>query len=619
MFRSQLQNQFMRKSRRIGSMTGFALWDVLLLVALIASILLTIFLIQQSRNELQTVEQRSATLLWADQEVAGFASANLRLPCPDTDGDGNEDCGAGASSGMLPYLTMGLRADAATRGLPQVKYSVLRPTTPDLSLLESFFEPVNWEGTAYTYGTSNGLDFCGKLYETIDVGSDASNGFTNPGAVAYSVAVKQRDGNPDLVRNHSAAALANSMSCITTLSSVNSIALAVDVVLEVVDQQESTKQDAIITIAFNVLHIVLAGIDVVLAAIGLAGAIATLATSASALAGAIASCIVLVGCAFIPVYTAAVVASVVAIVLFGVAIASGALAIAALVYSTVLAVEVAIATGSASGNQTLTVDLAQQLQGVLDLEAKATQAEADAAAESVKLANALTARNNALNSINTIKAADPATPAGVHDPLVAAAVAATIPYDDARIAQINAQGAFDEANKTLAELNQAITISQTNCTNATLPKEQYKCDAVPRVIARRDAAQITYNTTLSTLNAANANVTTTRTTYENARNAALAAYNGFYTGFDFSCFCIRNAFDTYLEKYFIWQKVTISNNTLAQTAIDTRASAVSARAAYVQLEYNATHPGTTPTGSAILVWNGAEAILEQADANGDVE
>jgi hypothetical protein len=368
MTNSHLYDSIMKKSRRRGSMTGFALWDVLLLVALIASILLAIFLIQQSRTELRTVEQRNAKLLWADQLVAGFASSNLRLPCPDTNNDGNEDCGTGAVSGRLPLLSLGLKADAAIRGPQEIFYSVTRPDAArDIAQLSSLFEPEEWDGTRYAYGTSNGLDFCQKLVN-------------NTTAVAYSVSVKQDDGEADLVKQRSAAELANSMSCMTTMMSVNGIALAVDVVNEVLDEQDSIKESAIIMIAFNVLHIVLAGIDVVLAAINLATSIAMLSTASGLLSAAIASCIVLVGCALIPVYTAAVVASVIAITLSGVAIAAGAFGIAALVYSTALAIEVAIATGNSPGDQTLDVDLADQLQTVIDLENQATQDEAGAAA-----------------------------------------------------------------------------------------------------------------------------------------------------------------------------------------------------------------------------------------------
>lgn len=607
MTKSYLYDSIIKQSRRRGSMTGFALWDVLLLIALIASIMLAIFLIQQSRTELRTVEQRNAKLLWADQLVAGFASSNLRLPCPDTNNDGIEDCGAGATTGRLPLLSLGLKADAAIRGPQEIFYSVTRPDAArDIAQLSSLFEPVTWDGSPYAYGTSNGLDFCQKLVN-------------NTTAVAYSVSVKQGAGEADLVKPRSAVELANSMSCVTTMMSVNGIALAVDVVNEVLDEQAAIRESAIIMIAFNVLHIVLAGIDVAMAAINLATSIAMLGTASGLLAGAIASCIVLVGCAFIPVYTAAVVASVIAIVLSGVAIAAGAIGIAALVYSTVLAIEVAIATGSSSGNQTLVVDLTAQLQTVINLETQATQDEAAAAAAAVKLQQALTARNNALTAINNILAST----SNANATEVNAAVAASVTYNNARVAQNLAQGTFDDAVKKLNDMNTAVTNAIANCASAILPAQQYKCDAVPKVQVLQATAQTEYNTAQANLTAANSQVTTTNTAYETARNTVLGLTNAYGTATIFipilNITIINNRFDEYRDAYYNWQLASNSYAILAQIALDTRAAATQARADYNQLLYNSQNPGSTPTGNAVVVWAGAEAILEQSDANGDVE
>lgn len=607
MTKTHLYHALMKRSQRRGSMTGFALWDVLLLVALIASILLAIFLIQQSRTELRTVEQRNAKLVWADQLVAGFASSNLRLPCPDTNNDGIEDCGAGAITGRLPLVSLGLKADAAIRGPQEIFYSVTRPDAArDIAQLSSLFEPVEWDGTRYAYAAVNGLDFCQKLAN-------------NTTAVAYTVEVKQDAGEANLVKQRRADDLANSMSCVTTMMSVNGVALAVDVVNEVLDEQESIREAAIIMIAFNVLHIVLAGIDVALAAINLATSIAMLATASSALAGAIASCIVLVGCAFIPVYTAAVVAAVIAITLSGVAIALGAVGIGALVYSTVLAIEVAIATGNSPGDQTLDVDLADQLQTVIDLEAQATQDEAEAAAALTQRQQTLTARNNALTAINTILANN----GNANATQVNAGVTASVAYNNARVAQTQAQGVFDDAVKKLNDLNTAVTNSIANCASANLPQEQYKCNAVAKVQERQVIAQQAYNTAQTNLTAANAQVTTTNTAYETARNTVLGLTNVYGTAsvyipiFDFTF--INNRFDEYRDAYYNWQRAADSYAVLSQKALDTRAAAIQARADYNQLLYNSQNPGSVPTGSAVVVWAGAEAILEQSDANGEVE
>ncbi|MDR3157773.1 MAG: prepilin-type N-terminal cleavage/methylation domain-containing protein [Zoogloeaceae bacterium] len=62
-----------------------------------------------------------------------FVLANKRLPCPDSDGDGHEDCAAG-ESGFLPYLTFGLEDAAGNR----MRYAVYRGSAADdvTSLIE---------------------------------------------------------------------------------------------------------------------------------------------------------------------------------------------------------------------------------------------------------------------------------------------------------------------------------------------------------------------------------------------------------------------------------------------------------------------------------------------------
>ncbi len=63
--------------------------------------------------------------------VQGFATSMGRLPCPDVDGDGREDCD-GANVGELPFLSMGLpgsAADAYGRPLRYVVAASLKTST----------------------------------------------------------------------------------------------------------------------------------------------------------------------------------------------------------------------------------------------------------------------------------------------------------------------------------------------------------------------------------------------------------------------------------------------------------------------------------------------------------
>lgn len=586
------------------SITGFALWDTLLLVALIAALLVVAFVSQQAYIHLRVTQQQAATVLWADQQVAGFAVSHRRLPCPDINGDGLEDCGAGSTAGALPLLTLGLQADAATRGPINILYTVDRPLTMDLAVLASYFEPQQWDGTKYSYGNVNGLDFCGKLADIVSAAADTT---------AYTVGLKRKDGEADLVRSHSAADISNSLSCVTTMSSVNGIALAVDVVNEVLAQQQSTNQSAKITIAFNVLHVILTAVDVALSGVALANSIETEAESAALLAAAIVSCIVLVGCAEIPPLTAAVVAAGVAIGLSGVAIGLSAAAIITLVASTGLAIDVAIKTGNDPGNQTLDINLSDMNAAATKAENQANADEAKAASAYTTMQNKATDRNNAYNAITT--ADNAVDPQHNHDALVTTATTDAVALDNAQQAKDQAQGDLDQANKKVSQLTDSYTHAQTNCAGATLPAEQYKCDAVARVHQQLLDAQAAVGAKQTALNNANTQLVAAQSAY----NAALQAITNTFAGNASGAANLVGAINNYKTKYAQWQNAVAGYNVLHQTALDSRNSATQARNVYNQLAYNLAHPGTTPTGSAITVWAGAAAILQQADANGVVQ
>lgn len=580
---------------------GLGLWDSLLLVALIAALLLVAFLSQQANIQQRLAEQQAATVRWADERVAGFVLSHLRLPCPDVDGDGLEDCAAGATAGLLPLLTLGLNADAAVRGPIRIDYNALRPGSRDPAILDSYFEPEKWDGTRYAYGTSNGLDLCQKLVDMVSA---------NAGATLWSLAIPRRDGVPDLVRSHSAARLAHNIGCQTVISSVNGIALGVDVVAEVLSQQQATKQDAILVIAFNVLHIVLAGINVALAAIGLAASITALGVASGLLAGAVASCVVLVGCAFIPIYTAAVTAASVAIGLFGVAIGLGAAAIVALVVSTALAIEVAIKTGNDPGDQTLDIDLSTMEQAAIDAENQATQAEADAAAAYNDMLGAEQNRDDARALVLSL--AEAYDPNDDHDALVNSGLGAAVTWAEATVAKNQAQGEYDAAVDRVSDLTGALSYQQDECANASLPEEQYKCDAVSRVQDSLTQAEQDEANKLTAFNAA-----------DNQLDAALTdildAGSDLATAFGINGGTMQFALYSYAVSYRKWLAAVNANTIQQQKAVDARNAATQARQAYEDLKFQYENPGTPPTGSAITVWAGAEAILRQADANGVVE
>ncbi len=105
---------------------GFSLLELAIII-LILGLLTTLtwrFMAAQVRQQAAVVTH--SILERSDWALTGFAMAHARLPCPDTDADGNENCGGTAEVGTLPYRSLGL-ADARAG---QIRYGVLRQTTP---------------------------------------------------------------------------------------------------------------------------------------------------------------------------------------------------------------------------------------------------------------------------------------------------------------------------------------------------------------------------------------------------------------------------------------------------------------------------------------------------------
>ncbi len=136
-----------------------------------------------------------------------FVKNNHRLPCPDTNQDGWEDCAAGNHVGILPYLNLGYAAPLKDSRNNDVRYGVYRNSTDnaDLTVNKNRFAPVlpgNPPGDPATVvTTANTPDFCKALENAWATGTNnaayihTSDG-TNIRNAAYILAIGgQRDAD----------------------------------------------------------------------------------------------------------------------------------------------------------------------------------------------------------------------------------------------------------------------------------------------------------------------------------------------------------------------------------------------------------------------------------------
>lgn len=123
----------------------------------------------------------------ASTVVEGFAVRNYRLPCPDTDSDGLENC-EGGSIGYLPWRDLQLPPTFAN-----LRYGVYRSSSVDLSKRIKLYTPLLPPDERISNAIS-GLDLCVAL-RTAARTSAVGNGLTAAGVdVAYAFAHPGLDG-----------------------------------------------------------------------------------------------------------------------------------------------------------------------------------------------------------------------------------------------------------------------------------------------------------------------------------------------------------------------------------------------------------------------------------------
>jgi len=163
---------------------GYTLIELSIALVVLGIVLVLVWRFVGFNAQYALSNSERATLRSADEAVTGFVLSNNRLPCPDTNGDGIEDCGGAAAVGQLPFVSIGLAAADANR----VRYGVYRnaSATPasdaDLAVVIDRMPMLTTVGTTPLAGFDgfagqrNGIDLCTGL-------RNGANNSPDPGMV----------------------------------------------------------------------------------------------------------------------------------------------------------------------------------------------------------------------------------------------------------------------------------------------------------------------------------------------------------------------------------------------------------------------------------------------------
>lgn len=260
---------------------GIGLLQVLLLIGILSGLAAMGYLQWRERSATGLARQQHQTLAQAERAVAAFATVMRRLPCPDTDRDGAEDCAGGAQKGWLPSASLGLAGADAGVHAGQLRYLVQRGPglggAADLSALDDAWRPLAYDDQAqaftgvqtspYPNGILTLADLCQRLAQVRDTphapgmaeiratpvrvpayalvhpgGGDADGDgsvFDGVNADPALSAVEAPTRTPllarydDMVLERSPHSLLADFQCQPLLDSIHTVALALDVVEQV--------------------------------------------------------------------------------------------------------------------------------------------------------------------------------------------------------------------------------------------------------------------------------------------------------------------------------------------------------------------------------------------------
>lgn len=292
---------------------GFGMLQVLLLISVMAGLATIGYLQWRERSAIESSRQERQALTQADQAIIAYATVFNRLPCPDVDRDGEEDCGALAiQKGWLPSVTLRLAGADPGVDVGQLRYMVQRGTGDNnLTTLSDAWRPLEYDEDATTFFAmrSTGYptdiltltDFCQRLdtarktplsntlarvnasplrsvaYALAHPGNNDADGDgdlfdgANSNAAANANLMEDPGRRPllaiynDLVLERSYTSLLAAFQCQPLIDSINTVALAHDVVVAVAEMRADNIEAARRAVAFSALAAIMTGLEIGLA------------------------------------------------------------------------------------------------------------------------------------------------------------------------------------------------------------------------------------------------------------------------------------------------------------------------------------------------------------------
>lgn len=182
---------------------GFSLVELSVVLVVVGLLLSMAYTVVSKRVGIDLRAKSQQLIQDLNQSLVGFALQHYRLPCPDKNGDGLEQCGT--ITGEFPWKTVGLTFKPVGATNIPLRYGAYQNVAANLVQASNVFSPILPTQNASSPPVAviipnnvNGLDFCRKIRDASVVTPNAANLNAGGRNIAYALldaGVVDADGN----------------------------------------------------------------------------------------------------------------------------------------------------------------------------------------------------------------------------------------------------------------------------------------------------------------------------------------------------------------------------------------------------------------------------------------
>lgn len=180
---------------------GFSLVELSIVLTIVAVLLGMAYSVLPQRVGADMRQQTQERIKLAETALQGFAVEHYRLPCPDLNGNGLEQC-VGTGVGGLPWKSMGLTSQLVGGSKSPLRYGVYTNPAANLTVASNTFIPslpvTNASGVVVAAPVNiNGFDFCRNVRNAAVQASVFNAAFLNTAGNRNLAYVLADAGNSD--------------------------------------------------------------------------------------------------------------------------------------------------------------------------------------------------------------------------------------------------------------------------------------------------------------------------------------------------------------------------------------------------------------------------------------